>query len=202
MFEARICYSVCSLELSRVVQPCSNPVTVLAEQMLKFTLRFFNPRLNCGLSFLGKLHHCSEKASRSWNDLMKQPVRVFHCSISNMKCSNRSDRIQYCCRNITEHPPCFAAPLELGIPDCRLPYVFSKMKIFWYREQREGLRLIWPYKAIPVVSCPGFMALTQSFMPLSITFSNHTFSSCSPVVDIGFVKLTFKRLCGNSLQHE
>jgi hypothetical protein len=42
-----------------------------------------------------------------------------------------------------------------------------------------------------------FYGLTPSFMHLSIIFSNHKFISCSPTVDIGFVKLTLDSFCGN-----
>jgi hypothetical protein len=49
----------------------------------------------------------------------------------------------------------------------------------------------------PPAWCLGFMVVTPSFMNLSITFSNQRFSSCNPTVDVGFVKLTSDRFCGN-----
>jgi hypothetical protein len=55
----------------------------------------------------------------------------------------------------------------------------------------------------PLVCYPGFMVVTPSFMNLSITFSNWRFSSCSPTVDVGFVKLTADRFLWNQgLQDE
>jgi hypothetical protein len=47
--------------------------------------------------------------------------------------------------------------------------------------------------AFPVVS----MVVTPSFMHLSITLNNQSFSSCSPTVDVGFMKLTLDSFCGN-----
>jgi hypothetical protein len=41
------------------------------------------------------------------------------------------------------------------------------------------------------------MVVTPSFTHLGITFSNQRFSSCSPTVDLGFVKLTSDSFCGN-----
>jgi hypothetical protein len=41
------------------------------------------------------------------------------------------------------------------------------------------------------------MVVTPSFTHLSITFNNQRFSSCSPTVDAGFVKLTSDSFCGN-----
>jgi hypothetical protein len=44
--------------------------------------------------------------------------------------------------------------------------------------------------------------MTPLFMHLSITFSNQRFSHCSPIVDVGFVKVTLDSFCGNGVQYE
>jgi len=59
----------------------------------------------------------------------------------------------------------------------------------WRWEQREGW-LIWPYYVFPFIRRPDFMIITPSFSPFSIVFSNQRFSTCSPTVDVGFVKLS------------
>jgi hypothetical protein len=43
------------------------------------------------------------------------------------------------------------------------------------------------------------MVVTLLFTHLSITFSNKRFTSCSPTVIVGFVKLTLNRFCGNEV---
>jgi hypothetical protein len=52
-------------------------------------------------------------------------------------------------------------------------------------------------RAFPFARCPGFMVMTPLFLHLSITLSNQRFSNCSPIVDVGFVKLKLATLCGN-----
>jgi hypothetical protein len=54
----------------------------------------------------------------------------------------------------------------------------------------------------PVVCYLGFMVVTPSFTHLSIAFYNKWFSNCSPIVDVGFVKITSGSFYGNSLQDE
>jgi hypothetical protein len=46
------------------------------------------------------------------------------------------------------------------------------------------------------------MVVTPSFTIMNITFCNQRFSSCSPTVDVRFVKLTSDSFCGNCLQDE
>jgi hypothetical protein len=43
------------------------------------------------------------------------------------------------------------------------------------------------------------MVVTPLLMHLSITFSNQRFSSCSPTMDVGFVKLTLGSFYGNKV---
>jgi hypothetical protein len=89
--------------------------------------------------------------------------------------------------------------LEPGIPDWRLPCVFSERKLsLMHTGQHEGRPDSSDHitRAFPVVWCPGFMAVTPSFTHLSIKFSNQRFSNYNPTVDIGFVKLMSDRFCG------
>jgi hypothetical protein len=87
-----------------------------------------------------------------WCNLITQPIHVLPCSNSVMKCNNGTNRIPYL--------PCVSL-LEPAIPDCRLPWVFSKHKLF----------------------------LTQGIM--------WKFSSCSPTLDVRFVKIMSDSFCGN-----
>jgi hypothetical protein len=48
-----------------------------------------------------------------------------------------------------------------------------------------------------VVRCPDFMVVTPLFTYLSIAFSNQKFSSCSPTMGVGFVKLRSDSFCGD-----
>jgi hypothetical protein len=57
-------------------------------------------------------------------------------------------------------------------------------------------------RAFPIVLSPGFMFVTPSFTHVSITFSNQKFSSCSPTMHVGFVKLTSDNFCENGLQDD
>jgi hypothetical protein len=57
-------------------------------------------------------------------------------------------------------------------------------------------------RVFPVVWCPGVMVVTTLFTHLSTAFSSQRFSSCSPTMDVGFVKLTSDSFCGNGLQDE
>jgi hypothetical protein len=65
--------------------------------------------------------------------LITQRVHVVPCSNSAMKGNNWTNRILYrdiAIQTITEPSPCFTLGTEPGIPDCRLPWVFSKRKLF------------------------------------------------------------------------
>jgi hypothetical protein len=82
---------------------------------------------------LEKLHRCSEMTSDHGMHLITQPLHILLCSNSAMKGNNGTDRILYhdiAAQTITEPPPCFAVGTEPDIPDCRLPWMFSKRKIF------------------------------------------------------------------------
>jgi hypothetical protein len=49
-----------------------------------------------------------------------------------MKGENGTNRLLYhdiAAQTITEPPPCFTVGTEPGIPDCRLPWMFSKRKL-------------------------------------------------------------------------
>jgi hypothetical protein len=79
---------------------------------------------------LGKVHHCSEM-SGSWDACDYLPVHILPCVI-------RPRRIimgptEYCTMLLlpkpSQNPPCVSL-LQPGIPDCRLPWVFSKRKLF------------------------------------------------------------------------
>jgi hypothetical protein len=48
----------------------------------------------------------------------------------------------------------------------------------------------------------GFVVVTPSFTHLSITFSNHRFSSCSVTMDVESVKLMSDSFCGNNHEDE
>jgi hypothetical protein len=65
-----------------------------------------------GHGHLGKVHHCSEITSRSWDAPdYTQPVHILlHCSNSAMKFNNGTNEILYndiAVETITEPPPCF-----------------------------------------------------------------------------------------------
>jgi hypothetical protein len=65
--------------------------------------------------------------------LITQPVHVLPCSNKAMKGNNGTKSIQYqdiAAQTITEPHTCFTVGTELGIPDCRLPCLFSKRKLF------------------------------------------------------------------------
>jgi hypothetical protein len=51
----------------------------------------------------------------------------------------------------------------------------------------------------PVAWHPGFIVVTPSFTYVSITLNNQRISSCSPTVDVGFLKLTSDSFCGNKV---
>lgn len=57
---------------------------------------------------------------------------------------------------------------------------FSNVNCFWCGEEHEG-RLIWPYHALSVVWCPGFMVVTTSSTYLSTAVSNQGLRNCSKV---------------------
>ena len=48
----------------------------------------------------------------------------------------------------------------------------------WWREQREG-RLIWPYYAFPVITCPDCMNVTPSLSHFSVVVSNQKLSNAA-----------------------
>ena len=66
----------------------------------------------------------------------------------------------------------------------------------WCWEQCEGW-LIWPYYVFPIIRHPDFMVITPPFSPCSVVFSNQRFSNSSSNVEVGFVKLSSDRFCGN-----
>jgi hypothetical protein len=66
---------------------------------------------------LGKLHRCSEITSGSWD----APVHVLLCSNSVMKGKHGGQQ---------NTEPSSVSMLGPGIPDCRLPWMFSKRKLF------------------------------------------------------------------------
>jgi hypothetical protein len=78
--------------------------------------------------------------------LITQPVHILSCNIQPWRVIMGST--EYCTtillpkRSQNLHR---VSLLEPGIPDCRLPWVFSKYSS-WCREQRGG-RLIWPHHA-------------------------------------------------------
>jgi hypothetical protein len=68
--------------------------------------------------------------------LITLPVHVLHCSNPGMKSNNGTNRILYhdiAAQIITE--PTSVSLLEPGIPDCRLPWVFSKRNYCWCGEK-------------------------------------------------------------------
>jgi hypothetical protein len=84
--------------------------------------------------------------------LITQPVQVLLCSNSAMKGNNGTKRILYhdvAAKTITEPPPCFIVGIKAGIPDCRLPWVFSKRKLFLIltisrsRFQLSDVQVLW-----------------------------------------------------------
>jgi hypothetical protein len=100
---------------------------------------------------------------------------------------------KYCTTILLSKPPQnlpHVPLLELGILDCRLPWVFSKRNSM--KEDSSNIT-----HAFPVAWCPGFMVMTPLFTHLSITFSNQRFSNCCPTVNVAFVKLTSFSFCGN-----
>jgi hypothetical protein len=90
--------------------------------------------------------------------------------------------------------------LKPSVPDYRLSRVFSKRKTppdvgnSVKDDSSDHIK-----RAFPVAWGPGFMVVTPSFTHLIITFSNQRFSNCSPTatIDVGLVKLTSDRFCGN-----
>jgi hypothetical protein len=82
---------------------------------------------------LGKLHRCLEITSGSWDapDYPACPYTIFPSSNSAMKGNNGTNKMLYydtAAQTITEPIPCFT--LKPGIPDYRLPWVFSKHRLF------------------------------------------------------------------------
>jgi hypothetical protein len=114
---------------------------------------------------------------------------------------------EYCTTILLPKPsqnlPCVLL-MEPGIPDCRLPCVFSKRKLFLIEGTAWRTTHLTTSRAFSVVLMSTFYGrdVTSSFTHLSITFSNQRFSNCSPTVDVGFVKLTSDSSWGNSLQDE
>jgi hypothetical protein len=95
---------------------------------------------------------------------------------------------------VTQNLSCVSL-LGPGIPDCRRPCVFLKRKLPDVENSVKDDSSDHVMHSFPVVRCPGFMVVTQSFTHLSITFSNQRFSNCGPAV--GFVNLMSVSFCGN-----
>jgi hypothetical protein len=117
-----------------------------------------------------------------------------------MKGNNGTNRILYhdtAAKTITEPPPCFTVGTEAGILYYRLPWVFSKCKLFlmWGTAWRTTHLTI--LRTFLVVWCPDFIVATPPLTHLSITFSNKRFRNCSFAVDVRFVKLMSDSFCGN-----
>jgi hypothetical protein len=76
--------------------------------------------------------------------------------------------------------------LEVGLPDCRFPRVFSKRKLFLIDVGNSVMEDSSDHitRAFPVVWCSGFIVVTLSFTHLSITFSSQRFSSCN--LNVGY----------------
>jgi hypothetical protein len=117
-----------------VVQFCSNLVIVLAREDVEVTLHAYQTMtkqfqlFEWGHCIHGKLHRCSEMTSGSW-DAPEYPTCP--CSNSSMNDNNRINRILYhdiAAQTTTEALPCLT--LGPGIPDCRLPGMFFKRKLF------------------------------------------------------------------------
>jgi hypothetical protein len=109
---------------SRAIQWCSNLVTVPARE------NFNSSSCDWRHCRLGKLHSCS-KMSGSW-DACDCPTYVLPCSNSFMKNNNRTKRIHCTAILLPKQSPNLprVSLLEPGIPDCRLPWVFSKRILF------------------------------------------------------------------------
>jgi hypothetical protein len=94
------------------------------------------------------------------------------CSNSVMMGNNGTNRILYhdiAAQTITESPPCFTG--EPGIPDFRLPWVFSKRK----KKKLPGVGNSMKddssnniTRVFRVVWCPGSVVVTPSFTHLSV----------------------------------
>jgi hypothetical protein len=79
---------------------------------------------------LGKLYRCSEITSGSWLVLITQAVHVYPCSKSAMKGNNGTNNCTTILLPNHNRTSPYVYLLEPGIPDCRLPWVSSKRKLF------------------------------------------------------------------------
>jgi hypothetical protein len=82
--------------------------------------------------------------------------------------------------------------------DCRLPWVFSKCKLFGWWGQCEGLWLLWPYHAC-VFSClmSRFYGRDTIILRISALLSIIRFINCNLTLDVAVVKLMSQRFYGN-----
>jgi hypothetical protein len=105
---------------------------------------------------------------------------------------------EYCTMILLPKPPQNLPRVSLFEPailDCRLPRVSSKRKL----SLMQGAA--WRTTHLTISRAHFQLSDVQvlwSFAHLSFPFSNQRFSSCSPTVDVGFVKLTSDSFCGNS----
>jgi hypothetical protein len=114
--------------------------------------------------------------------LITQPVHVLFCSDSAVKGNNGRNRILHhdiAAQTITERLPCFT--VRTVLQTLTLPDVENNVE----EDSPDHIT-----RTFPVVRCPGFMVVTPSFTHLSIAIGNHNCSSCSPTVDVGFLKHT------------
>jgi hypothetical protein len=106
---------------------------------------------------LGKLHHCSELTSGSWDAPDYPTCHVFPCSNSAVKGNNGTNRIlnhDTAAQTVAESPLCFTVGWG------RLSWLFSKHKPFLMLGTAWSTTCDHITHAFPVVWCPSFMVVT------------------------------------------
>jgi hypothetical protein len=116
--------------------------------------------------------------------LITEPVHVHPCSNWPWRAVMRPTELHNnAAQAIAEPPPCFTVGSRAFriVPDCRLPWVFPKRKLFMIcGTEWKTTHLTIIKRTFPIFWCPGFMVATPSFTHLSSNFNNLRFSKFQP----------------------